>query len=117
MTFKITVKDEFSPELTGEFLALSYHLAIKQARKYYAFELGTYPENIHIVKVESEAFVTYVDEEGNKGEEKLTDFIYTIIMQDDIQKKEYQVLTRIKVGETVRLNGWMGLHTDVTRTK
>lgn len=61
--------------------------------------------------------ITYVDEEGNKGECSLADMV-DANMQDgkpNIDPSEMKELKAIKVGQTVRLNGFMGMFTDVTR--
>lgn len=62
-------------------------------------------------------YLTYVDEQDNKGECTLVDFIDANKVSDGSDRKEINAIKKIKVGQTIRLNGWMGMYTDVTRIR
>lgn len=60
--------------------------------------------------------VKYIDEDGNEGECTLQEFIDANCFGDD-DPNDVRAIMAIKVGETVRYNGFMGRYHDVTRTK
>lgn len=49
--FTVTVIDEMFGQFSGEFFVRSEKKAEKEARTWYAFELGTFPENIEVLTV------------------------------------------------------------------
>ena len=63
--------------------------------------------------------LSYVDEEGNKGECTLTEFIEYETFDGHINMTDQELLKlkTLKIDETVRVEGFMGCFTDVTRIK
>lgn len=74
---------------------------------------------------ELKGYVTYIDEQGNAGEcslQEMNDAQYFYDSDVDakdctIDEAEMESMRLMKAGETVRLNGWMGMYTDVTRIR
>ena len=68
-------------------------------------------------KADAVPHLEYVDEEGNKGDCTLADFLEANRISDGVDRDELKAIKKMKVGDTTRLNGWMGMYTDVTRTR